>query len=174
MEFGPLVLPYGNSPQAAGSAITYARRYALVAALGLATEDDDGAAATQAARADRPRTQERRDRPAGASGAQRAPSASQGRGGQNQPDPPYVTALSNAIGKGVGYVLTVARKVAEGKGLEAPKSTRGITEELAVLTAERLGVAARDIGLQGDTEDVERMLADAGMIADREPPEEPF
>lgn len=30
-----------NDPQGAGSAITYARRYALVAMLGLNTEDDD-------------------------------------------------------------------------------------------------------------------------------------
>lgn len=32
-----------NDPQGAGSAITYARRYALVAMLGLNTEDDDDA-----------------------------------------------------------------------------------------------------------------------------------
>ena len=31
-----------NTPQAAGSAITYARRYALAAVLGIAQEDDDG------------------------------------------------------------------------------------------------------------------------------------
>jgi len=35
-------MPEGKTPQATGSAITYARRYALLAALGLATEDDDG------------------------------------------------------------------------------------------------------------------------------------
>lgn len=34
-----------DSPQAIGSAITYARRYGLLAAAGLAPEDDDGAAA---------------------------------------------------------------------------------------------------------------------------------
>jgi hypothetical protein len=31
-----------NSPQAMGSAVTYAKRYALCAIIGLATEDDDG------------------------------------------------------------------------------------------------------------------------------------
>jgi hypothetical protein len=41
----PLTLPVGKTAQATGSAITYARRYALMAMLGLATEDDDGAAA---------------------------------------------------------------------------------------------------------------------------------
>lgn len=40
-------MPTGqNTPQAFGSATTYARRYALTAMLGLAPEDDDGAAAT--------------------------------------------------------------------------------------------------------------------------------
>lgn len=42
MIFGPLPMPSGGTPQALGSAITYARRYALLAALGIATEDDDG------------------------------------------------------------------------------------------------------------------------------------
>lgn len=44
LPFGPLRLPAGSNPQQAGSAITYARRYALTAALGLATEDDDDGA----------------------------------------------------------------------------------------------------------------------------------
>lgn len=48
MTFGPLSMSAGDtSPQATGSAITYARRYSLLAALGLATEeDDDGQAAS--------------------------------------------------------------------------------------------------------------------------------
>jgi len=46
LAFGPLALPLGDTPQGTGSAITYARRYAVLAALGLATEeDDDGRAA---------------------------------------------------------------------------------------------------------------------------------
>jgi hypothetical protein len=40
-EFVPL-----DDPQSAGSAITYARRYALAAAVGVAQEDDDGNAAS--------------------------------------------------------------------------------------------------------------------------------
>lgn len=44
---GSYTLPLAKSdPQAAGSAITYARRYALLAIFGLAPEDDDGNAAT--------------------------------------------------------------------------------------------------------------------------------
>lgn len=42
----PLRLPAGQTAQQTGSAITYARRYAVMAALGLATDDDDGAAAS--------------------------------------------------------------------------------------------------------------------------------
>lgn len=45
-ECGPLSFPRGNNPQTTGSAISYFRRYALLAALGLAPEDDDGAAAS--------------------------------------------------------------------------------------------------------------------------------
>ena len=42
MTMRPFRLPAGNTPQNAGSAITYARRYALMSALGVATTDDDG------------------------------------------------------------------------------------------------------------------------------------
>jgi hypothetical protein len=46
--FGPLVLKVAGDAKAAGSAITYARRYALCAALGIAPdEDDDGARASR-------------------------------------------------------------------------------------------------------------------------------
>lgn len=44
-----LGLPTGTTPQGTGSAITYARRYSLLAALGLATEDDDGQGADREA-----------------------------------------------------------------------------------------------------------------------------
>lgn len=48
--FGPLFLPSGDDARSAGSAVTYARRYSLCAALGIATdEDDDGGAASAAA-----------------------------------------------------------------------------------------------------------------------------
>lgn len=53
-SFGPLRMPPGRGPQETGSAITYARRYHLMAVLGLATEDDDGKAAQQAAEAPHP------------------------------------------------------------------------------------------------------------------------
>lgn len=43
-EFGPLVLPSGGDARSAGSAITYAKRYGLCSALGVAPEDDDDGA----------------------------------------------------------------------------------------------------------------------------------
>lgn len=43
-----------GSPQAIGSSITYGRRYAATSALGVAAEDDDGAAATKATPAPAP------------------------------------------------------------------------------------------------------------------------
>jgi hypothetical protein len=51
----PLTMPAKGGPQDVGSAISYARRYALMAFLGLATDDDDGAGAQKAAKeADKP------------------------------------------------------------------------------------------------------------------------
>ena len=48
-EDGEYPLPTNGTPQAVGSAITYARRYCLCAVTGVAPEDDDGAAAQAAA-----------------------------------------------------------------------------------------------------------------------------
>lgn len=45
ISFHPLAMPNGRTAQETGSAITYGRRYALLACLGLAAEDDDGASA---------------------------------------------------------------------------------------------------------------------------------
>jgi hypothetical protein len=47
IEYGPLMLPAGNDAQSAGSAITYARRYLLCAALGIAADEDDDGAKTK-------------------------------------------------------------------------------------------------------------------------------
>ncbi len=41
-----LPVAQANNPQAVGSALTYAKRYALLGAFGIAPEDDDGNAAT--------------------------------------------------------------------------------------------------------------------------------
>lgn len=46
-------MPAGNGAQAVGSAMTYCKRYSLMAVFGLATEDDDGAAASQPQRQQR-------------------------------------------------------------------------------------------------------------------------
>lgn len=46
LDFGPFPFPHGRDAQATGSMVTYHRRYALVAALGIAAgDDDDGASA---------------------------------------------------------------------------------------------------------------------------------
>ena len=48
METGSIFVPASqNSPQAFGSALTYARRYSLMTACGIAPEDDDGNAASK-------------------------------------------------------------------------------------------------------------------------------
>lgn len=53
LDLGPFPFPHGRDAQATGSLVTYHRRYALLAALGMAAggDDDDGAAATRSAAA---------------------------------------------------------------------------------------------------------------------------
>lgn len=48
LDGGGLRMPTPNEPQKVGGAISYARRYALMTFLGLAAEDDDGQAASDA------------------------------------------------------------------------------------------------------------------------------
>lgn len=54
LTFGPIVGAVPEDWQKRGSAITYARRYALTAALGLAGDDDDAQSVTDAQRAAKP------------------------------------------------------------------------------------------------------------------------
>src|SRR3990167_1855456 len=49
--FGPTPMPAAGDPRAIGSAITYARRYAVSAALGIASDEDTDAEGTQGRRA---------------------------------------------------------------------------------------------------------------------------
>lgn len=51
ITFGPLIGDAGRDWQGLGSAITYARRYALCAALGIAADDDDDAQTAPKAKA---------------------------------------------------------------------------------------------------------------------------
>ena len=75
ITFDPLMLPAGNSPQDAGSAVTYSRRYTLCAALGISADDDtDGAqsaprkvSSASAQAGDRPQQEVREAPPAAAS-----------------------------------------------------------------------------------------------------------
>jgi hypothetical protein len=57
LDFGPFTFPHGKDAQATGSWVTYIRRYAMLAALGMGAEDDDGAGAHAAQTA--PKRQER-------------------------------------------------------------------------------------------------------------------
>lgn len=99
----PLSLPAGKTAQQTGSAITYARRYALLALLNLGTDDDDGATAA-------PRT----DRPA-----------------YREPDPagPIDRPVSEgaATTKQIGYLKALMR----GQGLEDWQPPEGLTKAQA-------------------------------------------
>lgn len=47
LDLGPFPFPHGKDAQATGSMVTYHRRYALIAALGMAAGDDDDGASAQ-------------------------------------------------------------------------------------------------------------------------------
>ena len=59
----PMRLPAGDTAQATGSAVSFAKRYALMAVLGLATEDDDGASAAPRTPREAPRSVSERRTP---------------------------------------------------------------------------------------------------------------
>lgn len=62
MSFGALFVPANkNDAQGYGSALTYARRYSLMTAFGVAPEDDDGNAAARSAPRATPISDEQRD-----------------------------------------------------------------------------------------------------------------
>lgn len=62
LDFGPFTFPHGRDAQATGSWVTYIRRYALTAALGMAAGDDDDGAKAQP-RQQPPKRQERPQEP---------------------------------------------------------------------------------------------------------------
>jgi hypothetical protein len=131
--FGPIVLAAGNDARSAGSAITYARRYALCAALGIAPDDDDDAevATKKVQRSEAERTGSREGTDSGGSirelGSQSPAAAPSGttEGGarSSQPSPPSVT-VGDLIeqGRPAGKVLIRAREHAKRFSEHEPDS----------------------------------------------------
>jgi hypothetical protein len=121
LHFDAVSLPSGSTPQSVGSAITYARRYSLQAALGLAAEeDDDGQAAAK---------------PAG----RPAPAHLRHYGPPTEPTPPAPTRLIPsteavisdaqrkrlfAISKGKGWTDEDIKKLLTTKGYTSSKDIR--------------------------------------------------
>lgn len=144
-SFGPLTLPAGNDAQSAGSAITYARRYSLCAALGIAAdEDDDGAQATKqsgAARPSQPQPKTSREAaPETVGGSGRPEPKPQGSprdgegggdsGGEVRGIPPAADLIA-AFGK--NKVLVTARNLAKANNLPQPTDPDEISEDLVKL-----------------------------------------
>lgn len=76
LESEPLMLPAGNDAQKAGAALTYARRYSLTAALGIAADEDDDGKSASAPTATRSGPAEQRGKgttPGDGGGAKRKP-----------------------------------------------------------------------------------------------------
>lgn len=93
----PFRMAATGTPQAVGSAVTYARRYSLLAALGLATEDDDGSNADVASATNARRTTHAR---------RRAPVAP-----TTAPDRQRATAMALAADLGLGGTANRAARL---------------------------------------------------------------
>jgi hypothetical protein len=91
MEFGPLYLPAGIDPQSAGSAISYARRYALCAALNIAAEEDDDGGRASGGRAASPVPVARDNVTPAGTDTSDAPVASTPQGAPTRVCPPHST-----------------------------------------------------------------------------------
>lgn len=104
LEAGPLVVPLSQqTPQAIGSAVTYARRYALAAILGIATEEDDDAELAERSAAPR--------KAPSAPSTPSAPSAS-------SPTVAAITEVVTELGWSPSKALAFARRL--GLGLTSP------------------------------------------------------
>lgn len=119
----PIVTKDPSDPQKLGGAITYARRYSLLAILSLTAEDDDGNAASQ------PRQQ------------QRAPAA---------PPRPQPAAVPATSGKPIDIVLADMRDMDEER-VPFPQIKQFASEQIArfdQVTGERIKAKLREIADQ--------------------------
>jgi hypothetical protein len=144
LHFDAVSLPSGSTPQSVGSAITYARRYSLQAALGLAAEEDDDG--QQAAQKPAPK-----------------PTATRQAGPPTEPTPPAPTRLTPsaeavisdaqrkrlwAIAKGKDWTDEDIKKLLATKGYTSSKEIR-VRDYDALVKAVETGEIADDADDEG-------------------------
>jgi len=145
LAFPEISLPAGGTPQAVGSALTYARRYSLSASLGVAAEeDDDGRAAQDAASSKKPAA------PAPAPKAAASPSPGPG---------PEVTAAR------------AERAISDGQRkrmFAIAKKNNWTDEDIKALIAKHGYASSKDIRL-ADYDAIVQALETGEVPAEREP-----
>lgn len=121
------VTPQQNSPQAAGSALTYLRRYALAALVGIVADDDDDG--NEASKPQAPRVESRQTRqPAPTPQARRTPPAQ-----PQRPASPNREGMIKRIG-----VLTL-----EAERLDLEVSVRKPVDQMTIEELQSHGTALR-------------------------------
>lgn len=155
----PLFMPVSGGAQDVGSAITYARRYSLLAMVGLAPEDDDGRKAQDAApkswRGEQQRQPKRSDRPEQDDGV--GPRCT-GRGaGIARAIDELVTEISGIVKKDKGVVYRSAIKAA---GIDLAKYDGAAPARATALTIDD-GKAVK-AKLEAKLESCERQPGDDG------------
>lgn len=131
MESSWLMLPGGHGAQSYGSAESYARRYSLMAFLGIAAEDDDGAAATESAKP--------REKPVG-----NTPTPSEGPAPEKRDRTPGDASLASLnFARGLFFQLGIADPPVSG---EEPAQTEDRREKNCFKIAEWLSNLKGDDG----------------------------
>lgn len=146
----------GTTPQAIGSAITYARRYTLCAITGLAPDEDDDAAAAEAASAGQRGTAQRaatRPRP----DATARPAATERTAQRATAAPPPLPGETNG-----------AISPAQQKMLHAQLRTLGLTERDAALARISL-ILRRDVESTKDLTKVDATTVIDELLKESEP-----
>jgi ERF superfamily len=154
---GEYPLPNSGTPQAMGSAITYARRYTLCSVTGVAPEsdDDDAAHATEQARPRQTVQRQRQERP-----AERPP-----RGGWPPviDDPKVAASLMDEPQAQQGVRTRVQRNTRQGPPLPGEDRPRR-PDEVTPPQLAKLGAVFTSLGVKGDGARAERLRISSAIV----------
>lgn len=162
MTHQPFRLPLGNTAQQAGSAVTYARRYALMASLGLATLDDDGeSAGSREAPAPRQSTRRQSQAPRREQRTHRTPAEAAIHSVFAGLDPTVGRAIRDTFRQHFGSGLSDLPPERHSEALAWVQVEAGLVESSNRQEAEREAADEAD----AEVERAAAMLADAGIGA---------
>jgi hypothetical protein len=139
-ELGPAFIPATGGPQEWGSAITYARRYSLAAAVGLAADEDDDAARVSKTNRAKSVSPAVGDEAVSGSGPRSLNPSEQGRSsGEDSTTLPSTEGASSEMREGEEPRDTEAVPAAKTPGVESPSRRPRCLHLNGTRTVERAG-----------------------------------